>query len=98
VSKLEHEKKMLQDRLNEFKVALDRMEEVSSDREKLKSEVDHLRRANEDLMSSSESFEKILMRKEELETAYEKTNRKLEKLKSGVQIIKTFFARHRCCR
>ena len=93
VSKLDHEKRMLQERLTEFKTALDRMEEISSEREKLKSEVDSLRKSNDELMSSSESFEKVLLRKEELETAYEKTNRKLEKLKGDWETVSTENAR-----
>jgi chromosome segregation ATPase len=87
VSKLEHEKKLQQERLTELKSALDKMDEMGADREKLKVEVEQLRRANEDLAASSESLEKVLLRKEELESAYEKTSRKLEKLKSDWESV-----------
>lgn len=64
-----------------MKDSLERMEEMTSERETLQSEIVNLRQANGELLSSSEMLEKVLLQKEELENAYESVSKRFSKLK-----------------
>ena len=93
VNKLEREKENLQKKFCEAKEVADKVEDFATEREKLKSELEGLRKENEDLILTKETYAKDVeqldvLSKKMLKLESEKSNYYSENLKMKQELTK----------